>query len=208
MVSVGAHVRAHAGELVDVAEPAGEEVLGDDADAVGHGEHHGEQRLVVRRHSRIRQRRHVDRLQALRSVHPDAVERGRDRHAHVRELAEVHLHVVGACVAQQHLAAGDRDRGEERRGFDAVGDRLVLRRPERLDAFDLDRRRARTLDLRAPIALRRSAKSEIWLARRVLDDGRALAANAGSHEDVLGRTDARELERDRRAPQAVREPRT
>ena len=74
---------------------------------------------------------------------------------------------------------------------------------ERLDAFDLDRRRARALDLRAHRVEKVGQVGDLGLARRVLDHGRALRQR-GRHEDVLGRTDARELERHRRARQAIR----
>ena len=86
VVVVGADVGAHADELVDVAEPAREDVLGDDADAVGDGQHGDEQRLVVGGDARVRQRGDVDRPQPAGRHRPQPVGVGRDAHAHLAEL--------------------------------------------------------------------------------------------------------------------------
>ena len=96
----------------------------------------------------------------------------------------------------------DADRGEERGGLDAIGDHRVLDRLQLLDAFDLDRRRARADDLRAHAVEERREVGDLGLAGRVVDDGRALGQHGG-HEDVLGRADARELEQDAGADQLV-----
>ena len=61
VVRVGADVGSHAHELVDVAEPSAEDVLGHDADAVRERQQHDEQRLVIGRDARIRKRRDVGR---------------------------------------------------------------------------------------------------------------------------------------------------
>ena len=75
-----------------------------------------------------------------------------------------------------------------------------------LDAFDLDRRRARADDLRAHAVEERGEVGDLRLARRVLDDGRALGEHRRGHQ-VLGRADARELEHDARAVQQRRRAR-
>ena len=56
-------------QLLDVAEPARVEVLGDDADTVGDAQHRDDQRLVVGGDARVRQRLHVDRAQPPSAAH-------------------------------------------------------------------------------------------------------------------------------------------
>ena len=110
---------------------------------------------------------------------------------------------------ERQLAAGNGERGEERGGLDAIGNRRVLDRCELLDTFDGDRRRPGADDLRAHAVEERREVGDLGLAGRVVDDGGALGAHR-RHQDVLGRTDARELEQDPRAHQlpgvAVDEP--
>src|SRR3954470_7186933 len=72
VVSLGADVGSHADELVDVSEAAGEQVLGDDADPFGHGQHGDEEGLVVGGDPRIRQRRDVDGAQPPLGLGPHA----------------------------------------------------------------------------------------------------------------------------------------
>ena len=79
----------------------------------------------------------------------------------------------------------------------------LLDRLQLLDAFDLDRRRARADDVRAHAVEERGEVGDLGLARRVLDHRRAL----GEHrrvQEVLGGADARELEHDTRAVQQRR----
>ena len=77
VMALGADVGAHAAELLDVAEPAEEQVFGHDAHALGHGEQRHQQRLVVGGKSRIGQGGHVHRLQPVGRVPwPPATRRG------------------------------------------------------------------------------------------------------------------------------------
>ena len=55
VMTIGADVGTKPLQLLDIAEPARVEVLGDDADAVGHRQHRDDQRLVVGGDARVRQ---------------------------------------------------------------------------------------------------------------------------------------------------------
>ena len=127
-----------------------------------------------------------------------------DRHAHVGEPAQQHLHVIGPCTAEHDLAAAHRNRGKVRRRLDAVGDDRVIGGVQRtrLDAVHDQRRRAGALDLGAHRRQHRAEVGDLRLAGRVVDDGRPLGVDRRG-EDVLGRSDTGELERDVGAAQTV-----
>ena len=137
---LGADVRTHAAQLVDVAEAAGEEVLGDDPDAVRDTQHGDEERLVVGRDPRVRQRRDVDALERPSDDAQSPSGRWVISTPISPELAEEHRHVVDPGVLDDDLAAGDRGRGQERRGDDPVGDDVMAGGLELLDPLDHDPR--------------------------------------------------------------------
>ena len=94
------------------------------------------------------------------------------------------MSVVGAGAGQRDLPAGDADRGQERRRFDAVGDHRVLNRVEVLDALDRDGRAAGPGHLGTHPVQEGGEVRDLGLPRGVLDHGRALREDAG-HERVL-----------------------
>ena len=116
VVPLGPDVGTHAPQLLDVAEPAREQVLGQDAHAVGHREHRHQQRRVVGGHARVRQRRHVggDAARPSEVARKPSGPDGRD-HAHLADLAQQHLHVLGAGVGDGDVTARHAHRGQERR---------------------------------------------------------------------------------------------
>src|SRR5688500_1720552 len=73
MVALGADVRAHAYELVDIAEPTREQVFGDDTDTIGDREHRHEEGFEITGDTWIRQRRDVDRPQSPANHGPHTV---------------------------------------------------------------------------------------------------------------------------------------
>jgi hypothetical protein len=68
-------------------------------------------------------------------------------HTGVAQLVDHGVHVVGAAVAQHHVAAGGRDGAEKGAGLDAVGHHLVLAAVQLVDALDADAAGAVALDL-------------------------------------------------------------
>ena len=128
VVALGRDARAESNELIDVAKSSDEQVLGDDRDAVGDAQHRRDERFVVGRHARIRQRRHVTGTQHSRPLGGDAGSVHIDDATHRLDLSQQHLHVLGVGVDDAHLPAGDETRREIRRADDAVGDDLVARR--------------------------------------------------------------------------------
>ena len=100
------------------------------------------------------------------------------------------------------LAARDAARHQQRAGLEPVGHDLAVGRDELVDAFDLDRRRARADDLRAHAVEERGEVGDLGLAGGVLDDGVALGEHRRAHQ-VLGGADARELEHVPRAARAA-----
>jgi hypothetical protein len=195
VVPLGADVRAHSPELVDVSEAPLEQVLGHDRDTVGHCEHRDKQRLVVGGHTGVRQCGDVDRPEPAPRSGPQAVRSLVDLDAHRAELADEHLHVVVAAVFHDHLAAGDGHAGHEGAGDDAVGDHRVAPGFQRLDAGDLEARRAGAADRRAHRVEVVGQVAHLGLAGRVLDDGRPLGQR-GRHHQIVGRRVARVVEDD------------
>ena len=138
VVSLGADVGTHAPELVDIAEPAPEEVLGDDADTVGNREHRHQEGLVVRSDPRVRQGGYVDRAAGARGRHQQACRGGRDVDTHGAELLDEHVEVLGPTALDDGLSPRQPDGGQERGRFDTVGDHPVIDRTQLVDPLDLD----------------------------------------------------------------------
>ena len=110
--------------------------------------------------------------------------------------------MLGPGAPDAHLAAGEADSDQEGRRFDPVGDGAVRGGVQLVDAFDLDPRGSRAGDTRAHRRQERGEVGHLGLARRVLDHRRPLGER-GSHQDVVGRGVARELEHDARPDEAV-----
>ena len=140
VVALGADVGPHPAQLLDVAEPTEEQVLGDDAHPLGHGEQGHQQRLVVGGEARDRAGWPRPPTGAGRSVPhgPQAVGLLGDADAGGRQLADEHVHVVGAAVLDDHLAAGQAGRHQEGGHHQPVGDDGVTGRVEGVDPLDLD----------------------------------------------------------------------
>ena len=128
----------------------------------------------------------------------------RDAHAHLAELAEEHVHVVGPGAVEVDLAAGDRRGGQERGRLDPVGDDAVVHGRERARSTPwIDRSSVPTpVDLGAHAVEEVAEVGDLGLAGRVVDDRGALGEHRG-HDDVLGGADARELEQDVGAEELV-----
>ena len=103
---------------------------------------------------------------------------------------------------QFDFAAGDAARHQQRARFEPVGHDLAVARGELVDAFDLDRGRARADHLRTHAVEERGEVGDLGLACRVLDHGAALGEDGRAHQ-VLGRADAGEFEDVPRAREAV-----
>ena len=122
---------------------------------------------------------------------------GGELEAHVGEPGQQVLHVLGAGVADRQLATGHGDRGQVGGGLDAVGDGAVPDGPQRapLDPADHDLRRADPGDVGAHVDEHLAEVDDLGLAGRVLDGRDAVGEDRGG-DDVLGRPDAGEPERD------------
>ncbi len=198
-----ADVGAHARELVDELEPAVVHVLGHDRGAVGHREQRDDHRHEVGGEARERQRGHVDRVQPRARLRPEPVGSRRHPQAHLPELHDHELEVFRPHTRELDLPARDAARHDQRAGLDAIAHELTLDRVELFGTLDLEGGGARAHDVRAHAIEERAEIGDLGLARRVLDDGRALRAR-GRGDEVLRRADTRELEHDPVARQARR----
>ena len=120
--------------------------------------------------------------------------------AHLVDLAQQHLHVLGPGVGDGDLAPRHAHGGQVRRGHHPVGDDRVAGGPQRLDALDLNARGARTAHDRAHVAEHGGQVGHLGLLRRVLNHRRALGQD-GRHEQVVRRRVARVLQDDPGADQ-------
>ena len=110
--------------------------------------------------------------------------------------------MLGPATDDLHVPASRRRRERPAAGGDAVGHDVVLRRVERVDAVDLDGRRAGPAHVGAHGDEELGDVGDLRLAGGVLDAGVPGGEHRG-HEDVLGGPDARELQVHARAVQPL-----
>ena len=101
------------------------------------------------------------------------------------------------------MAAGDRGRDGVGAGLDAVGDQLVARAVQRVDALHQHPMRAGAFDPRAHGVQAQREVADLRIARRVEDLGFA-ARQRRRHQRRLGRADRWRGQHDAAAAQAVR----
>ena len=102
-----------------------------------------------------------------------------------RQLADQHVHVVGATVLDHHLPAGQAGGDQEGGHHQPVGDDGVGGRVERVDPLDLDARGARPGDPGPHGVEEVGQVPHLGLAGGVLDDGGPLGQHRG-HQHVVG----------------------
>ena len=177
-------------------------------DAVGDAQHGDDQRLVVGGDAGVRQRGDVDRAQPLGRRRPP----GRRSDASIaRPMSRKRVSSISMCAGRaprdDDLAAGHGDRGEVGGGLDPVGHRACARRV----AASRARRRvtvsvdgADAVDVGAHRDEEVAQVDDLGLAGRVVDRRGPLGVHR-RHQHVLGGADAREVERDVGAVQAIGE---
>ncbi len=126
-----------------------------------------------------------------------------DGSAGTDEPVEHDLEMFGARVVDLDVALRHHCRHRERAGDDAVWHGGMRRGRQCSDALDLDRRTTGAVDLRTHALQHPCEIDDLGLARGVVDDGGAACEHAGHHQ-VLGRTDAGEVEPHRRTDQPPR----
>ena len=197
-------VGAHAGELAGEHEAVLEDVLRDDATALGQGEKAHGLGLHVSGEAGERQGLHIGGAQRRGRIAPDgaAALTALDDGAHLLELLEDEAEVLGVEAGDLDGVAGQRADREEGARLDAVADDGVLDGVQLGDALDLDDGRAGAGDLGAHLVEEVGEVDDLGLARGVVDGGGALGEHRGHHE-VLGGADAGERQRHGVAHEAV-----
>ena len=199
--AVDVDLRAQAQQLVDVHEAVLEDRLGDRRRAVGDAVERHQLRLHVGRERRVLAGANADRARPRVGADAQPAVAGLDRRAGLAQLVDHRLEVLAARVAQHDVAAGRRDRAQERAGLDPVGDDAVRDAVQPLDALDADPARAVALDARAHRDQHLGEVVDLGLLRRVLEDRLALGERR-RHQQVLGAGDGDHVGRDARALQA------
>ena len=160
MAALGAHVGAHADELVDELEAAVVDVLGDDRAALGHGHQRDRDRHEVggeARDAAASRRRPRAAASSARAQRPSDV--GDTRMPISHSFDDHDLEVLEPRADELDLAARDAARHEQRAGLDAVGHDLAVGRhaaPRRLRSRSSTCPRPITC---APMRLRNAARS-------------------------------------------------
>src|SRR5215207_4900968 len=202
------YTRVHPVQLLGDLEPVLVDVLGDDPRPRGLGEEDHHLGLQVGGEAGERQCGdvHAREVDGIVDPHPDAAVRpleGVHVHAHLPELLELHLQVLGTGASDGHVPAGCGGRHDKGAGLDAVGHHRPLYGLELLYALDHDPARARAPDACAHRVKEVGQGHDLRLAGAVLDD-RDPVGQDGGHHHVLGGSYARVLEVDLRPPQAAR----
>ena len=192
-LAVHMDVRAHARQLLGVAEAAVPDALGDDARALCQTERRGHLRLHVGREARIGQGLDIGAGERARAAHEHRVVILGHLDAHLLELGGDALQMTRDDVFDQHRTAAGRDRRHKGAGLDLVRDDRIVRAVQALDAADLDHVRARALDVRAHGVEEVRQIDDVRLLGAVLHDGLALGQHRGEH-DVHRRADRDNVE--------------
>ena len=174
-----------------------EDRLGDHARPLGESEERHHLGLHVGREARERVGDEVGRAGAVLRADPDPVrahvEPGARRLQLVQHGAEVRRH----HVPDGDVAPGDGAGHEEGAGLHAVGNDPMPRAAQLGHALDLDPLGPGAVDPRAHGREQAGEVRDLRLARRVLEDRRALGERGGHHE-VLGARHRHEVEDDPR----------
>ena len=117
--------------------------------------------------------------------HADTLAGGGDGGARPGHHVQRRLQKLGPRAFQQHIAPGHGHAHGVGAGLDAVGQHRVAGAAKARDAFDLDLRRPRALDLRAHLDEAVREIHHLGLARRILDE-RMPMGQRGRHEGRVG----------------------
>ncbi len=123
--------------------------------------------------------------------------------ARFAQLLERGIERVGGNAREPHAAAGGGRGGEIGAGLDAIGHHRCAAAPSELDALDAHHIGPRALDARAHGDQALREVDHLGLARRVLDQRRALGERRRHHQ-VLRSGHRDEIHDDARAAQALR----
>ena len=205
MMALDANIGTHAHQLGCKHKTILEDVLGDNGTAVGQGGEHHDLRLHVRGETGERERLDIDRLDALDAINVDAILDAFAIDAHELHLLEHHSQVNGAkaCDVDTAVVCHQRTGNDKGTGLDAVAHHAMGNGMQLFHALDGHDRRARADDLGAHLIKHVGEIDDLGLAGGIIDNRGTLRTHGG-HDEVLGRTDAGELERDGGAAQALR----
>ena len=195
-------LRAHALELLDIAEAVLPDVLVQDARALREREHRRDLRLHIGREARVRHRLHVAFAQRTVPADADRVVVLRDGDAHLHQLRRNGFQMLRRDVLDQNVSAGRRNGGHICSGLDLVRNDRIRDALQMLDAADLDDVGAGAADVRAHRVQEVREVDDVRLARRVLDDRQPLRLH-GRQNDVHRRADRDHVEVNVRAAQLL-----
>ena len=201
-------LRAHLPQVVDKVQSRLEHLLKEKASAARLRRKHYQNRHEVRRKRRPGAVRHGRNRVAEIVFHLEALLRNvakrpllrvyRPRHAETRKRPFENLERSRVDAGERELATSHRRGDDVAPRLDVVAPYRRLATVQRLHSLDLDPVRAGARDLRAHRIEHRREVDDMRLTRRVEDD-RAPACEDGRHEDVLGRSDRRLVEKNLRA---------
>ncbi len=198
MVPLRADIASHAVQLVDEHEAALEDVLRHDAGAPRQRQQHHQLRLQVCGESREREGLDVGASQ-LRPAHGDAVGGDLEFDARLRQLIEYQPQMRRLYAFHLQPPAGHCARDQVGAGLDPVADDAVGGAVQVVAPLHLYGGGPLAAYPRAHAPQEPYQVLYLGLARRVLDAGRP-GSGDGRHEDVLGRSHAREGEVYPRSP--------
>ena len=192
---------AQAHHLVDVHETVFKNRLGHHASAVRHRIERHELRLHVGRETRIFGGAKRLRLHAAAGLNADEALARRDDGAGLAQLFNHRIQVIGAAVAQHHVAARCRNGTQKGAGLNAVGHYLVVAAMQAINALNMDAACAVAFDLRAHGNQHLGQVANLGLLRGVFKNRLALG-QSGGHQEVFSAGDSHHVSGDVRALEA------
>ena len=193
MVAIDSDLGAHALKLEHVHEAAFEDGFRDHARTLGnrHQSHH--LRLDIRGKSRIRQRLYIHTPEPFGGTNADCFLLDHELGARFPQLGQEGLRMVRPASLYRDIPLRDRTGYQIGRRLDPIRNNLMIRAMQRRHPLDRDHVRPGSTDPSASRDQKLCEVSDLRLPSGIFNH-RGAVGQAGSHHDIFGACDRRDVE--------------